>query len=163
MSTNFYIRGHNGSDDPLYHIGKRSAAGPYCWDCKTTLCKEGEDAIHFSARNEFHKSCPKCGKKPKEESMDSSTGGRELGFNKEKPARKSGVASCMSFTWAMDPLHLLEGGVTTLGECPCCKRPFPDDKIIEDEYERTYSMTEFKEVLEECPIQYKDSVGQRFS
>lgn len=46
MGTNFYLKGHRGDDDPKYHIGKRSAAGLYCWDCRITLCKGGESAIH---------------------------------------------------------------------------------------------------------------------
>ena len=41
MGTNYYLKGHRGDDNPKYHIGKRSAAGLYCWDCHITLCKGG--------------------------------------------------------------------------------------------------------------------------
>ena len=162
MSTNFYIRGHRSSDDPLYHIGKRSAAGPYCWDCNMTLCILGEEAIHYSARNAFHAACPLCQQKPKDEGH-ASTGSRELGFNSAPPARKMGVASCSSFTWAMDPDRLFKDSITTPLVCPCCSRPFDDDKVVEDEYGKTYSMDEFKQVLDECPVQYKNSIGTVFS
>ena len=56
MGTNFYTR------DGL-HIGKRSAAGTYCWDCRLTLCKGGEKAVHMSTHGAhgFYDACPKCG------------------------------------------------------------------------------------------------------
>ena len=162
MSTNFYIRGHRGSMEPERHIGKRSAAGQYCWDCKVTLCIRGEEAIHYSNRNGFHDACPRCGKKPKAEGY-ASTGARELGFNSAPPARKMGVASCSSFTWAMDPKRILEGKIL-LEACPNCARPFDDlDKVIEDEYGHLFTIEEFRRVLEECPVQYKDSIGTQFS
>lgn len=49
MGTNYYARGYRriADMDPQYHIGKRSAAGLYCWDCGKTLCKDGESGIHF--------------------------------------------------------------------------------------------------------------------
>lgn len=160
MGTNFYIRGHRRDDDPGYHIGKRSAAGMYCWDCGVTLCKDGNEAVH-QGRSEWHKSCPKCGAKPHTEDFSNSTGGRELGFNKNTPAKKTGVASCSSFSWALkfDEIKWEEHGF-----CPCCNQIFTRrDKVIEDEYERLYTLAEFESVLSECPIQYTDSIGQYFS
>lgn len=139
MGTNFYVKGHKHDDDPKYHIGKRSAAGFYCWDCRVTLCKDGESGVH-TGRSEWHEVCPKCGKPPQKESLDISSAGRELGFNKSAPQKKSGVASCSSFTYAR-----------TLGRI----------KKIVDEYGREYTRQEFEKMLEECPIMFS-SLGTWF-
>lgn len=134
MGTNFYDAKGN-------HIGKRSAAGLYCWDCEITLCKQGTSGIHFDT--DWHKECPICGKGYDQESLLDSSAGRELGFNKNEPGRKQGVASCASFTWAM-----------------------PKDKIrynVTDEYGTSYSQEQFlKIVSEECPIHFHHMIGERF-
>jgi len=157
MGTNFYVRaGKNTSSmDPKFHIGKRSAAGPYCWDCGVTLHKEGNIKVHTSCTIpghkwhcdcQWHKSCPKCGKKPRKEELCDSTGGRELGFNKALPTAKTGVASCSSFSWCMDPKKFLKKRVT-----------------VWNEYGDNFSHEEFMKILEECPIQSTGSIGQWFS
>lgn len=77
MSTNFYMM--NGK-----HIGKRSAAGLYCWDCKRTLCVFGEKGVHESnAPEAWFEQCTKCGSKPSK--------------------RKTNVKPCSSFSWAVHP------------------------------------------------------------
>jgi len=139
MGTNFYRKGYIHTDDPRFHIGKRSAAGYYCWDCKVTLCKGGKDRVHYD--DDWYDKCPICGKEPKDEGWNSSAG-RELGFNKTKPKTKTGVASCSSFTWARE-----------LGKI----------RKIQDEYGKHFTREEFQEMLLECPIQYHDSMGQEFS
>lgn len=140
MGTNFYVKDHCGNNDPRYHIGKRSAAGFYCWDCHKTFCIGGEEGVHYS-ENKWYDKCPICGKSRDSESLTSSSVGRELGFNKDAPKPKTGVKSCCSFSWARD-----------LGKI----------KHIVDEYGTEYSLEEFKDVLNECPIQYKHSVGMVF-
>ena len=146
MGTNFYLKGHTDSDDPKFHIGKRSAAGPYCFDCKITLCKGGDAGIHTTKWNRYEKDwynkCPFCGKKPIKEDFGSGAAGRELGFDKSPFSRKTGVASCSSFTWARK----------------LCKV-----RKIEDEYGIEYTRDEFEKMLEECPVQYHHSIGQWFS
>jgi len=162
LGTNFYIRGHQSDDDPQYHIGKRSAAGLYCWDCRKTLCKGGVDSIH-SGHSEWHETCPKCGQSPKDEKWNSSAG-RELGFNKTKPKSKKNVRSCSSFGWGMKLETLKELIKTEALNCPVCDRPFEDrQKVIVDEYGSLYTYDEFMEVLEECPIHYHDYIGTYFS
>ena len=170
MGTNFYIRGHRRSDE--HHIGKRSAAGAYCWDCGVTLCKTGKSGVHQGCRVKGHQmfcncgwydACPKCGKAPATEGLDKGAAGRELGFNKSTPQEKTGVASCSSFNWAMAsgdiPEKLKEAGV-----CPCCNREHEDkDKVIENEYGDLFTWGEFLKILEECPIQYTEMIGQEFS
>ena len=133
MGTNFYINEK--------HIGKRSAAGPYCWDCKTTLCKEGEDKVHYDS--EWFDHCPSCGNKKQEQSLNESAAGKELGFNKG-PLNKQGVSSCCSFSWAMYPYQLQDG-------------------TIKDEYDRIYTKDEFNKMLEDCPIRYYSMIGAEFS
>jgi len=128
MGTNFYIKGHRDVDDPKYHIGKRSARGLYCWNCEITL--DGKDK------------CPRCGSLAKKENIESSSTGRELGFNKNIPQKKKGVSSCSSFTWA----RLLTSKI----------------KYIEDEYGQIYTREEFEKVLEECPLQF-EALGEWFS
>jgi hypothetical protein len=164
MGTNFYVRGFRRSDDPEHHIGKRSAAGGYCWDCKITLCKDGESGIHYG-RSDWYDSCPKCDAKRAEEGLENSAAGRELGFNKNAPTAKRGVSSCSSFSWGMTTVQFNSILETPNTVCCSCDRPYDDkEKIIEDEYGRTYTKEEFlKGVLAECPVQYWEHVGKYFS
>ena len=65
MGTNFYWKNkpeivENEDIFDLLHIGKRSGAGRYCTKCETTLCKKGEDKIHFSNFNDWYDKCPVC-------------------------------------------------------------------------------------------------------
>ena len=147
MGTNFYYR--------TEHIGKRSAAGWYCWECGVTLCKAGIDGVHHG-REEWHDACPKCGAMHGKASLGNSCVGRELGFNKSTPSPKRGVSGCSSFTWAVRPedLWMLVGRVEPKGAAPA---------VIMDEYNREYTPEEFEAVLSECPIQYADSIGSEFS
>ena len=138
MGTNFYtLKGK--------HLGKRSAAGPYCWDCQRTLCKEGNSKVHYD--NQWFDSCPKCGKKPIKESLTQSTGGRELGFNKSKPKLKTGVSSCSSFSWALLPSKFWGSKIAN----------------VKDEYGRRFTRKQFGDILQECPIQTTDFIGREFS
>jgi hypothetical protein len=95
MGTNFYMRTNNlenyndnvrdDSNDAKFsktiHLGKRSAAGPWCFECGITLCKDGINGIHTS-KSEWYKEgdkyiCPNCGKEVK--------------------------TTCCSWIWAVDP------------------------------------------------------------
>lgn len=137
MGTNYYIL--DGT-----HIGKRSAAGMYCYDCGITLCKTGKDKIHHH-ESDWFETCPVCGKTPIEENLSESSVGRELGFNNGPFKTKIGVKSCSSFTWAMPPSKL------------------KSKRHIKDEYNWRFTMEEFKEILDECPIQYYSLIGLDFS
>ena len=155
MGTNFYAAGHSHDDSPKYHIGKRSAAGMYCWDCHKSLCKAGEARIHTSGfgnhDKEWHKACPNCGKKAAPEPIGSGAVGMELGFNTSAPQVKTGVASCSSFNWAMTQERFEQISKSRR------KKP------IEDEYGRKFTIEEFRQILVECPVRYFDSVGRQFS
>lgn len=146
MGTCFYLTGKPQDDNPKHHIGKRSAAGYYCWDCGVTLCKDGPSKIHYES--EWYDRCPICGEYKKPEGLNESSAGRELGFNKNNQPVKRGVRSVCSFTWAMD-IDVLKWGL--VGEKP-----------VTDEYGREYTLKEFQEVLSQCPIRFHDSIGVWF-
>jgi hypothetical protein len=136
MGTNYYtLRGT--------HIGKRSAAGYYCYDCKQTLCKGGEDLVHNGVVGWYEK-CPKCNQPIKTETLKTSTTGRELGLNKHSYKEKKGVHTCSSFTWAISKFR------------------FSKLLFIKDEYGRLFTRKEFLNILKECPIQY-NNIGRNFS
>lgn len=134
MGTNFYSL--NG-----IHIGKRSAAGRYCWDCRITLCKDGERGIHLNS--DWYDACPKCGGKYVQSDSWENATGKELGFSKIK-GKQTGVGTCCSFTWAIDPDKIKKW------------------KGVRDEYGRKYTMEEFNEELDFCPVQYYHSIGKIF-
>ncbi len=169
MGTNFYLK-PKGPESFVGHIGCRAAAGLYCWDCNVTLCKGGKERIHLGPEQEqprqilytfpnrskaeinyWYSKCPNCGKKPKDENLSASSSGRELGFNKNPPERKQGVATCSSFTWAMGPEEV-EQRMNKSQYAP-----------IVDEYDREYTLQEFQDVLIECPVRYYHLIGQEFS
>jgi hypothetical protein len=157
MGTNFYFRGHSVISEYDNHIGKRSAAGVYCWDCRIKI----PSPLNPDKKAE---ECPSCHKKFKEESLEESSGGRELGFNKSKPKKKTGVATCAKFAWAMNPKEVMDQLKKKPGPCPCCGKECKDpEKVVKDEYGNTYTEREFLDVLEECPIKTKDMIGVAFS
>jgi len=136
MGTNFYW-----ADGEKEHIGKRSGAGPYCWDCRRTLCIGGEYEVHqMSGRGSFFKECPGCGK---------SLSGSVI----SSKAPPSGVLSSCSFIWAINP----EKAVFHLGQ-------HARELCVEDEYGKKYSGAEFMIMLEsQCPIRFFDRIGKEFS
>ena len=146
MGTNYYTLKDK-------HIGKRSAAGWYCWDCNVTLCKGGEEEIHIGCKKpnhifctcDWYDDCPVCHKKTFEEGIVNSSIGRELGFNKTEYKKKTGVTSCSSFRWAIK------------------KEELKKVKTIKDEYGEKITVGTFNKILKECPIQYFDSIGREFS
>ena len=51
----------NNNENVLKHIGKRSGAGLYCYECGTTLNKLGTDHLH-DCESEWYERCPICGR-----------------------------------------------------------------------------------------------------
>jgi|GEM_PF-2257781 len=135
-------------DDPQVHIGKRSAAGAYCWDCKRTLCAGGESRVHHG--DPMLEACPGCGKRPDKRGW-ATTGGVELGFAKPEDVVRKGVGSCSSFGWAQDPVKVRK---------ICLDHR--NVAVVVDEYDRDYTGAEFLKLLEWCPIQNM-YIGERFS
>ena len=52
----------NNNENVLKHIGKRSAAGKYCYHCGVTLNKYGTDHVHNYEYSEWYERCPICGR-----------------------------------------------------------------------------------------------------
>ena len=155
MGTNYYIKGYdekdeNGNflytiDDPKFHLGKRSAAGLYCFDCNVTLHKGGIEQVHKGG--EWYKKCPSCGKAPQKENLKNSTAGIELGFNKNQTEKRTGVRSCSSFTSVL-VCRL------SLSEKIIGPNFSPSQKLVVDEYGREYTCKEFIQIVKACPIQF---------
>lgn len=162
MGTNFYWIARDGqtplgeSDpedamSPVVHIGKRSAAGWYCWDCRLSLSKGGEAQVHSGLYGHYD-ACPKCGKKRQPDGYNAAM--VELGYAKtpQPPDRLTGVQGASSFSWAQDPQPVLDYCTAHLWE-----------DVIEDEYGRELTGQGFLWMLDAaCPIRFTDSIGHYF-
>lgn len=169
LPNGFQISGCNdgwSSDDWRVHIGKRSAAGAYCWTCGISLAKDPNrpfvstgprllsSIIHGGGR-ESHASCPSCGMGAKDEKMNDPGNaiGMMLGFASPHPSRPQGVGSCCSFTFAQEPARIIS----------LCVR-WPNEIFVEDEYCHKFTGEEFlKEILLLSPIWFTGQVGGYFS
>ena len=167
MGTNYYIKGYDAPIDeqeqndnrwsPEWHIGKRSAAGLFCFDCGLSLCLGGAKGVH-QGKYEWHNECPNCGMTYKKEGLENSSAGLELGFNKDYKALKTGVSTASSFSFAMKWEDIDRN----------LEQKFDNDmtvKCIIDEYGREFSYTEFKDLILAIPtdLQFYYSLGQKFS
>lgn len=133
------------------HIGKRSAAGWWCYSCGVTLCIGGKENVH-SGYADWYKNCPKCKRPKNQENLGDGAAGVELGFASPRVEKPSGVSSCSSFSWAQEPDRVL---------AICQERP--DEEIVVDEYGRALTGRAFAEMLAvNCPIQSTRSVGKDF-
>lgn len=171
MGTNFYLRGWtydedaktytelkcysskiDGDDSPSTHIGKRSAAGPYCWDCDETLVIGGKSAIHHSNSGVYDE-CPKCGRGPDLPSpLIGGAAAVELGFAKPNTLRPTGVRSCSSFSWAQPE----DGFMAFI-------REHRNHAVVISEYGDVMSGGEFVAMLESnCPVRYHEMIGRAF-
>lgn len=147
-----YFKYWRSSEDYANHIGKRSAAGTYCWDCRRTLCPEGEAAIHYT-HSPFYEKCPKCGKGRAPETLENSSAGVELGFAKPHSEVPTGVRSVSSFSWA-----LAEDAFRSWASSHM------DEVCIRDEYGEKFSVGQFLQMLDSnCPIFFHENIGVEFS
>jgi hypothetical protein len=147
VGTNFYWRERLGEDDlglddPRVHIGKRSGAGYYCWDCDESLHELGIEGIHTGI-DRWLDACPRCGKRKTE-------GPEPVRDLARLPV---GVAKCCSFTWSASPRRVRAVCAAQL-----------DTKIVVDENGLDFTGREFLEMLALfCPIEVHDAIGTRFS
>jgi len=163
MGTNFYWMGKAGKNvkysvDPLIHIGKRSSAGMYCWDCGVTLCRGGNAKIHFGTLfnhdQEWYNECPICGQERITEGINQGVA-VELGLAKSRIVRPTGVQGCSSFSWAQGPLSVRKR---------CLQLSNRWRKIVVDEYGRKMTGKQFIRMIDmNCPVQYTRHVGIEFS
>jgi len=146
MGTNFYtfenFCANCDRQDRLEHIGKRSAAGLYCWSCDAPLPEDEEKCIHCGTRWER--------KGPGE---PGNAAGVELGFAEPAMERPhNGVTNASAFRWAMEPDRvrlLCEASM----DAPC----------VVDEYGSKMTGREFLEMLRcQCPLE-RFSIGVEFS
>lgn len=169
MSTNFYwqmvgtpmIRLATGeefpaaisTEGPRFHIGKRSMAGLYCWDCNRTLCPGGNAGIHAGGNGPWPETCPQCGATNIPEGLRAGPAAVELGFAQPREERPKGVRGTSSFTWAQDPSVVHR----------TCEAHM-DEPVIVDEYGRAVTGREFIAMIRcNCGVEFTDYIGQSFS
>lgn len=147
MSTNFFwLDTSRDRYDPIHHIGKRSSAGLYCWDCDVKLLSRPQLRPVFA--------CPQCGKERTTERFDEDSGGRELGLAKGPVVRPTGVRSAAIFIWAQTAMSVRRR----------CEARQDEEPIIENEYGERLTGTEFLTMLQnECPLNDESAVGEWFS
>ena len=121
MGTNFFL-----DKELTRHIGKVSAAGPYCTHCKASLCEAGDHAVHQyyvdgdkKLLMPWYDKCPSCGSKY-------GIGGI--------------VVNVHSFTWAIHPLEFYS--------------KVKKQKNIYDEYGRTRNTKGFLDYIGKMPIKF---------
>lgn len=180
MGTNFYWKpneenvlpaGLGSASDldessPRVHIGKRSAAGSYCWDCGIPLVKTprtpymGDSGrwtssnIHGGREDNRLSSCPDCGAEQGSTRLTDagSPAGIELGFARPLATRPRGVAGASSFSWTQEPARVLLD----------CLR-WPNESLVIDEYGRIYTGEEFLKMIFLVPLWFTESIGGVFS
>lgn len=147
VSTGFF------EDGPIINIGKRSAAGLYCWDCDETLCPGGKAAIHQGGSESWPDACPKCGKGRTDEGLkDGNPAGVELGFSRPRDDRPTGVRGCSSFTWAQDPDKARRACEANM-----------DREVVRNEYGDRFTGGQFLRMLRaNCTIEFMHSIGREF-
>ena len=138
MGTNYYIKGAPEEEEmkPIWHIGKTSAAGRFCFECDVTLKEGGAERIHHD--DKFYDSCPYCGSE----------------------CHKSYASS---FTFAMTFEQLVDRLQELFGEEG--KAFDEDEKMIVNEYGEKLSYMEFLEKLRHIPtsLRLRHNLGKEFS
>jgi len=72
------------------HIGKRFAAGIWCWDCKVYCESDTKTRTH---------TCPKCGQVLEYGTAQFNPAMRELGFDKSEEKEHTGIDGASGFIW----------------------------------------------------------------
>ena len=137
------------------HIGKRSAAGMYCYDCNRTLCPGGNAKVHSGNFYDppWPEVCSKCGSKMVKTSTILPVWRTRVRWRLGLITRPRGVAGCCSFSWADEPEKVRR----------ICEARGDAVSVI-DEYDRTLTGLEFLAMLKaNCPIEFRDSIGHAFS
>lgn len=148
-------------DKPIYnwrdkHIGKRSAAGIWCWDCKVPMYDESVQVplAGITIPKQLD-ACPNCGKKYVEKKSKFNPAMRELGFDKSKPKKRVGINGASSFTWCIDEYYGLGKTVKEI------KEKLSKIKYVITEYDEKWTIKEFNamflEVIEQRYISGKFS------
>jgi len=126
------------------HIGKRYAAGYWCWDCREELNQEPE---RRRAGNKYVWTCPGCGK-----SSDGKEKGRfnpamrELGFAKDSPRAHEGIDGASGFTWQIGPDGLGESRREV-------KKALLSVPYVMTEYGEIWSLAKFLEMFKDVIVE----------
>ena len=189
MGTNYYLTGYKNDDEKdsaEFHIGKRSAAGLFCFDCGVTLCKGGVREVHHSSsgprtyielhkqlnsiqqlkeerKRDWHSTCPFCGQEKTKESISEGSAGIELGFNKNLTEIKTGVKSCSSFSFAMlgwkQRLSIFSGLHSDVSNWFVDRKMGKEDKFTEE----VKHLTSDDRVIDDIPKPVEDEYGRTFT
>lgn len=183
-------RGRFDHDDPRIHIGKRSAAGMYCWSCRVTLHKHGEKYVHTSARSIYN---PFRHELPPQRQLTRAERDEPLaqlmlyleenrffwhdkcpkcGKGPEDNPHEKHCAGSIELGLQESGQRVPQGVTTccsfrwaqspTVVERVCWERP--DDVLVCDEYDNQYTGQQFMLMLKcNCPIRFEDSIGSHFS
>jgi hypothetical protein len=184
MGTNFYKIDIKKDNKEGEHIGKRSAAGYYCWDCGITLNIYGEAWVHSSYKefNKYgflHKDRSKENPElynPFDEDrfMDKSEWFKKCpscGQEKEELKSIADGASGIELGFS-DPNKEQQKGVKTVSSFSWATIPYEfinwvSDRVLEkcivDEYGRELTGDQFLGMLNyNCPIRFYNSIGVEF-
>lgn len=138
MSTNIYTL--DGK-----HIGKRYAAGNWCWDCR--VCLNVDDPSAPFGQRVLDK-CPSCGQKRPKHSLYNPAM-RELGFDKSGSHTHRGIDGASGFIWRTH-----DGLGNTIADV---KRALSRRRFVVTEYEERWPIKQFWNMFNDIiPEQYSD-------
>lgn len=120
------------------HIGKRSAVGIWCWDCKVDLNPKVDIFGEIRKGNEIpmERVCPSCGKKAIAGKTKYNPACRELGFNKDDPKSHRGIDGASGFCWQIGECGL-GGSVDQI------KKKLKKLKFVDTEYGERWPIKKF--------------------
>lgn len=120
------------------HIGKRYAAGIWCWDCKQEARQDIVGAFYF---------CAKCAKRCSLETLSYNPAFRELGFDKTPPRVKTGIDGASGWIWCVDP----ETGVASSGTT--IKLALKKYRFVKTEYDKKLTIRQFQELFKDIIVE----------
>lgn len=128
MGMNIYTLKKDGAK----HLGKRWAAGVWCWDCK------------IEAKNDFVGNfwfCSKCSQRTSDRTLSFNPAMRELGFDKTRPIKLIGLNGASGWIWCTDS----ETGLSTT--IAGIKRKLKGVSKVRTEYGETWPIKKFWEMF----------------
>ncbi len=151
MGTNFYLRYESQEYERGIHLGKRSAAGMYCYGCNISLVTGMPGGLNVQnphmGEGKNYRACPICGARQSGNFYNPElfTPTAEQTDREEKYV----VRYSCSFGFAIPPEEL---------------SAYTQDVLVVDEYGTVFSMHEFRrDVIEKAAFLFTHHVGQCFS
>lgn len=123
------------------HIGKRTADGVWCWNCRVRA-KIIEDPMDSK---KFFWYCPKCGQKGCNETLYSPVA-RELGFDESNPRKHIGIDGANGFIWQVGEFGL----GNTIDEI---KKNIKKRKYVKTEHGDKWTIEKFQDMLKDVLIE----------